>query len=97
MACHAVGPAARNKLGPELNGVVGRKWGSVEGYSYSSDLSAGRDAGKVWDEATLNDYIENPKHLAPHGKMPFAGLKDDAKRADLIAYLKQFDAAGNKK
>jgi cytochrome c len=97
MACHAIGPGAKNKVGPELNGIVGRKWGSAEGYSYSQDLSEGKDQGKVWDEAMLNDYIENPKHLAPHGKMPFAGIKNDGQRADVIAYLKQFDAQGNKK
>lgn len=97
LVCHAVGPNARNKIGPELNGIVGRKWASVDGFSYSKDLADGKTAGKVWDEATLNQYIENPKALAPKGKMAYAGLKDAAKRADLIAYLKQFDSAGNKK
>jgi cytochrome c len=97
MACHSVGTNAKNKIGPELNGMVGRKWGSTEGYSYSQDLSAGKDQSKVWDEALLNDYLENPKHLAPHGKMSFAGIKSDGQRADVIAYLKQFDAQGNKK
>jgi cytochrome c len=96
-ACHSIGADAKNKIGPELNGVVGRKWGSVDDYSYSSDLSAGKDQAKVWDEATLNDYLENPKHLAPHGKMSFAGFKSENQRADVIAYLKQFDDKGNKK
>lgn len=96
-ACHAVGPNAKNKVGPELNGVVGRKWGAVEGFNYSSDLAEGKTAGKVWDEATLDKYIENPKAVAPKGKMPYAGLKDATKRGDLIAYMKQFDATGNKK
>ena len=96
-ACHAVGPDAKTKVGPELNGVVGRKWGSIEGYGYSADLQAGHDQSKVWDEVTLNDYLENPKHLAPHGKMSFAGFKSENQRADVISYLKQFDAQGNKK
>jgi cytochrome c len=96
-ACHAVGPNAKNKVGPELNGVVGRKWGAVEGFNYSGDLAEGKTAGKVWDEATLDKYLENPKAVAPKGKMPYAGLKDATKRGDLIAYLKQFDASGNKK
>jgi cytochrome c len=96
-ACHAIGPAAKNRIGPELNGVVGRKWGSAEGFSYSADLADGKTAAKIWDEGTLDKYIENPKAVAPKGKMPYAGLKDAAKRADLIAYLKQFDSAGNKK
>lgn len=96
-ACHAIGPNAKNKVGPELNGVVGRKWGSVEGYSYSADLAAGKDQGKVWDETTLDDYLTNPKHLAPHGKMGFSGFPQQEKRVDVIAFLKQFDAQGNKK
>lgn len=89
-----VGPNAKNRIGPELNGVVGRKWGSAAGFNYSENLTAGKDAGKVWDEAALNDYLEEPKRLAPQGKMAFAGLKDAAKREDIIAYLKQFDATG---
>lgn len=97
MACHAIGPNAKNKIGPELNGIVGRKWGAAESFNYSSDLSAGKDQGKIWDDAQLSDYLENPKHLAPHGKMSFAGIKDEGQRADVISYLKQFDAQGNKK
>lgn len=96
-ACHSIGPGATTKIGPELNGVVGRKWGSIADYSYSADLSAGKDQGKVWDEATLDDYLTNPKHLAPHGKMSFTGFKSANQRADVIAYLKQFDEKGNKK
>ncbi len=96
-ACHMIGPNAKNRIGPPLNGIVGKKWGSTAGFAYSPDLATGRDAGKVWNDATLNDYLENPKHLAPNGKMAFAGVKDAAKRADIIAYLKQFDEAGNKK
>jgi cytochrome c len=96
-ACHMIGPNAKNRIGPPLNGVPGRKWGSTAGFAYSPDLAAGKEAGKVWDDATLDDYLEDPKHLAPNGKMAFAGVKDAAKRADIIAYLKQFDEAGNKK
>lgn len=95
--CHAIGPDAKNKIGPELNGIVGRKWGSVKGFNYSSDLKSGGEQGKVWDDATLDDYLTNPKHLAPQGKMPFAGLKDAQQRADVIAYLDQFAADGSKK
>lgn len=71
--------------------------GAADGFSYSSDLAEGKTSGKVWDETTLDKYIENPKAVAPKGKMPYAGLKDATKRGDLIAYLKQFDASGNKK
>lgn len=95
--CHAVGPGATKRMGPELNGVVGRKWASLPDYNYSQDLLAGGKQGKVWDAATLNDYLQNPKRLAPHGKMPFAGLKDEEQRKDIIAYLAQFDEQGQKK
>ncbi|TDT99463.1 MULTISPECIES: c-type cytochrome [Azorhizobium] len=97
MACHAVGPDAKTKVGPPLNGIVGAKWAHFEGYAYSEDIKAGAAAGKVWDEATLNDYLTNPKVLAPKGKMAFIGIKNEAERADLIAYLAQFNADGSKK
>ncbi|MFG1222032.1 c-type cytochrome [Xanthobacter autotrophicus DSM 597] len=96
MACHAVGPDAKVKVGPPLNGIVGAKWAHFEGYAYSQDLKDGAAAGKVWDNANLNDYIENPKHLAPKGKMAFAGIKSEPERADLIAFLAQFKPDGSK-
>ncbi|QRG09386.1 c-type cytochrome [Xanthobacter dioxanivorans] len=97
MACHAVGPDAKSKVGPPLNGIVGAKWAHFEGYSYSQDIKDGGAAGKIWDAPTLGAYLENPKALAPKGKMAFAGIKKDTERADLIAYLAQFDASGAKK
>ncbi|MDQ0504495.1 c-type cytochrome [Xanthobacter agilis] len=97
MACHAIGPGAKTKVGPPLNGIVGAKWAHFEGYPYSEDIKAGAAAGKVWDLATLDNYVTNPKVLAPKGKMAFPGLKDAADRANLIAFLSQFDADGNKK
>ncbi len=96
MACHAVGPGAKTKVGPPLNGIVGAKWAQFPGYTYSDDLKAGGEAGKVWDEATLDAYLANPKAVAPAGRMAFFGIKPAAERADLIAYLKQFNAAGEK-
>ncbi|WP_454916836.1 c-type cytochrome [Xanthobacter sediminis] len=97
MACHAIGPGAKTKVGPPLNGIVGAKWAHFEGYPYSQDIKDGAAAGKVWDVATLDNYVTNPKVLAPKGKMAFPGLKDAGDRADLIAFLSQFDAEGNKK
>jgi cytochrome c len=96
-ACHMVGPNAKNRIGPPLNGVAGKKWGSADGFAYSENLKAGGAGGKVWDDAALNDYLEDPKRLAPQGKMAFGGVKEEAKRADIIAYLKQFDEAGNRR
>ena len=93
-ACHQVGESARNLVGPELNGLFGRHSGAVEGYSYSA---ANKNSGLTWDEATFREYIKDPKAKIPGTKMVFAGLKDDKKIDDLIAFLKQFDASGKKK
>lgn len=92
-ACHQVGEAARNMVGPALNGVIGQKAGAREGYSYSAAMKA---SGLVWDEATFAEYIQNPRAKVAGTKMIYAGLKDDKRIADLLAYLKQFDAAGKK-
>jgi cytochrome c len=92
--CHQVGPNARNLVGPELNGLFGRHSGSVEGYNYSE---ANKNSGITWDEATFVEYIKNPRGKIPGTKMVYAGLKDDQRIKDLVAYLKQFDASGEKK
>ena len=93
-ACHKVGEGAKNGVGPVLNGVVGRAAGSAEGYKYSDAMAS---SGITWDEANLAEYLKNPKAKVPSGKMMFAGVKDDTKLADLIAYLGQFNADGTKK
>lgn len=92
-ACHQVGEGAKNLVGPELNGVVGRKAGSVEGYSYSE---ANKSSGITWDEATLKEYLKNPKAKVPGTKMAFAGLQSETEIDNVIAYLKQFGADGKK-
>lgn len=94
--CHNLGPNAKIKIGPPLNGVVGRPWASWPGYSYSKGLQDGKAQGKKWDEATLEKWLESPRSLVPGTKMIFAGLKQPQQRADVIAYLKQFDIKGNK-
>jgi cytochrome c len=93
-ACHQVGPTARNLVGPKLNGLFGRKAGSIEGYNYSE---ANKNSGITWDEATFAEYIKDPRGKIPGTKMVYAGLKDEQRIKDLTAYLKQFDAEGNKK
>jgi cytochrome c len=90
-ACHRVGEGAKNTVGPTLNGVVGRPAASVEGFSYSEPM---KKSGITWDEATLTEYLKNPKAKVPGTKMAFAGVKDDTKVADIIAYLKQFGPDG---
>ena len=92
-ACHQVGENAKNAVGPVLNGLFGRQAGTVEGYNYSP---ANKNSGITWDEATFREYIKDPKAKIPGTKMVYAGLKDEQRITDLIAYLKQFDAAGKK-
>ena len=81
--CHSAA-AGKNIVGPSLFGVVGRKSGQIEGYHYSA---ANKGANLTWDEATLDKYLTSPKTVVPGTTMTFAGIKDDAKRADVIAYL----------
>ena len=92
-ACHQTGPTAKNAVGPVLNGIIGRKAGSVGGYNYSP---ANKNSGLTWDEATFSEYIKDPKAKVPGAKMIYPGLKDEQRIKDLIAYLKQFDASGQK-
>jgi cytochrome c len=94
LPCHAVGEEARHKIGPILNGLDGRKSGTIEGYSYSE---ANKKAEIVWNEASFKDYIQNPMAKVPGTKMAFAGIKNEKEIADLWAYLKQFKADGSKK
>ncbi len=89
-ACHDVGPDAKNKVGPILNGIVGRKAGTVEGFAYSDANKQAGAGGLVWTEAELDKYLVNPMAYMPRNKMAFAGLKDDQDRQDVIAYLKKF-------
>ncbi len=87
MACHTVADKT-NKVGPSLLGVVGRKVAVVEGYSYSDSMKEYAATGAVWNEETLNTYLENPKAIVVKTKMAFAGLKKEDERKDLIAFLK---------
>jgi cytochrome c len=86
--CHAVGPDAKNKIGPQLNGVVGRTIAAVPEFSYSQSMKDLAAANPVWTEDLLDQYLENPKALVPGGKMAFAGLKKPEDRQNVIAYLK---------
>jgi len=92
MACHAIGPGATNRVGPELNGLDGRKSGTAPGYNYSD---ANKNSGIIWNEATFKEYIKDPRAKIPGTKMIFAGIKNEKQVDDLWAYIKQFDASGN--
>jgi cytochrome c len=94
LPCHAVGADAKNKIGPVLNGLEGRKSGTIEGYTYTE---ANRNSGIIWDDATFRDYIRDPRARIPGTKMVFAGIKNDKEVADLWAYLKKFGPDGNTK
>ena len=82
--CHTT-EAGKNKIGPSLAGIVGRKAGSVPGYSYTE---ANKNSGVTWDDKTLDTYLTDPKKFIPGTKMLFAGVKNDADRQSLIAFLK---------
>jgi cytochrome c len=94
MVCHSIGAGAKNKIGPELNGLDGRKSGTVEGFNYSE---ANKAAGITWSEATFKDYIKDPRARIPGTKMVFAGIKNEQEASNLWAYLKQFGPNGEMK
>jgi cytochrome c2 len=89
-ACHDVGPDAKNKVGPILNDIVGRKVGTIEGFTYSEANKTAGANGLVWTEDVLLKYLENPLSFMQGTKMAFAGLKDVQDRKDLIAFLKKY-------
>lgn len=81
--CHDTA-AGRNRVGPSLFGVVGRKSGSVDGFHYSD---GNKSSGLTWDQATLDKYLADPRGTVPGTTMTYAGVKNEEQRHDIIAYL----------
>ncbi|MBY3246147.1 cytochrome c family protein [Rhizobium laguerreae] len=88
--CHAVGDGAKNKVGPELNGIIGRKVAAAPDFNYSPAFKAKAEEGWSWDEQHLTAYLRDPKAYVKGTKMVFPGLKKPEDLADVIAYLKTF-------
>ncbi len=89
-ACHQVGDGAKNRVGPHLNGVLGRAAGAVDGFKYSKAMAAKGAEGLIWTDETLGAFLEKPKDFVPKTKMSFKGLKSADDRAAIAAYLSQF-------
>ena len=95
-ACHSV-KAGKNKVGPSLANIVGRKAASIEDFKYSPAMTAKGEEGLVWTEENLDTFIKKPKKFIDKTSMGFAGLKKDKKRAALLAYLKSLSADADMK
>ena len=94
MACHSIGDGAKNKVGPVLNGLDGRKSGTAPDFSYSD---ANKNSGITWNKDQFLDYIKDPKAKIPGTKMVFVGIKNEKEANDLWAYLSQYDKDGKTK
>ena len=94
LACHSIGEGAKNKVGPELNGLDGRKSGTAEGYNYTD---ANKNSGITWSEAEFKEYIQDPRGKIKGTKMVFAGIKNENEANNLWAYVSSFDKDGKPK
>ena len=93
LPCHSIGEGAKNKVGPELNGIDGRHSGTAPGYSYSE---ANKKSGITWGKAQFLEYIKDPRAKIPGTKMIFPGIKNEKEAESLWAYLSSFGADGKK-
>jgi cytochrome c len=94
MICHSIGEGAKNKVGPELNGLDGRKSGTAPDYNYSD---ANKGSGITWNKDQFLEYIKDPKAKIPGTKMAFAGIKNETEAQNLWAYISSFDKDGKQK
>ena len=89
VSCHMIGDGAKNRVGPQLNGIIGREIGAVADYKYSKAMVKYAAAEKLWSEENLAAYLESPRKVVKGGRMAFAGLRKEKDRDDIIAYLKE--------
>ena len=89
-ACHRIGPDAVNRVGPQLNGLFGRRAAAVPDFTYSKSMARMGSDGLTWTLETLDAYVENPKALVSGTRMAYKGLKDEGQRADLLAFLRDY-------
>jgi len=89
VSCHMIGDKAKNRVGPQLNGIIGRAIASVDGYKYSKAMVKYAAAEKNWNETNLDAYLTKPSKVVKGGRMAFAGLRKETDRANVIAYLKE--------
>ena len=92
-ACHAVGEGAKNKVGPELNNLIGRVAGTAPDFKYSKAMIDAGAGGLVWSAETLHQFLTKPKDFVKGTKMSFPGLKEQAGIDNLVAYLQTFATA----
>lgn len=93
--CHALGEGAANRVGPQLNGIVGRRVASVAAFKgYGETLKRMGDEGLVWTADRLEAYLADPRAFASGTRMAFDGIKDETELANLIGHLRKFDPAG---
>ena len=93
-SCHTVGAGAENRVGPMLNGIVGRAVASVDGFKYSAALEGLKADGATWTPEDLSAFLTKPRDFAKGTKMTFAGLRKEEDRTNIIAYLATFADEG---
>lgn len=86
-SCHQIGEGAENRVGPNLNDLIGRPAGAVEGFRYSRAMQTAATDGLIWDEAAIDGYLANPRDFMKGTRMSFRGLKNPDDRTAVIAYL----------
>ena len=89
VSCHMIGDGAKNRVGPQLNGIIGREIGAIADYKYSKAMVKYAATAKVWSEENLSAYLESPRKVVKGGRMAFAGLRKETDRANIIAFLKE--------